>query len=60
MSKPDPRTLAISPAAPFTQASVDDTDAWAEDGDDGHALWRLFGAATLAVVALAVASVVLV
>ena len=60
MSKPDPRSFAITPAAPLTAPRVDDGDAWADDDDDSHALWRLFGAATLAVLAMAVASVVLV
>ena len=62
--RPDPRNLPSEPAAADVAASnFDDSDAWpaadaAEDAD-GAALLRLFGAAALAILALAAASIVL-
>ena len=63
----DPHNLPSRPAAADVAASnFDDSDAWpagdaAEDADaDGTALLRLFGAAALAILALAAASIVLV
>ena len=60
MSKPDPRSFAAAPSAPLLVPGGDESDAWADEADDTQALWRLFGAATLAVLAMALASVVLV
>lgn len=60
MFRPDPRTSPASPQARTRAPGFDELDTWADERDEGAALLRLVGAATLAIVALAVASVLLV
>jgi hypothetical protein len=59
MLRPDPRPLPAS-ASSFATSSFDDPhDGVVDDDPDGHALLRLLGAATLAISALAAASLLL-
>jgi len=61
MPRPDPRPLPILPGAQIGSSVFDDHESGIDDGEyDARALWRLLGAATVAVLALATASVVLV
>ena len=60
MFRPDPRTLPVMPEARVRSLPSDESDAWADNGDEAATLLRLAGAATLAILVLAVASVVLV
>ena len=60
MFKPDPRPLASISSAPITAAGFDDAEHWEEVGGESDTLLQLFGAAVLAIVALAVASFVLI
>ena len=61
MSRPDPRPLPTTPGLRVSWPIFDEHEAVVEDEEyDGNSLWRLFGAATVAVLALAMASLVLV
>ena len=60
MFRPDPRALSATPAAQVASSNFEDSQAWAEDAErDGKVLLRLLGAAAVAILALAAASLLI-
>jgi hypothetical protein len=59
MSRSEPRTSPTTPGLRLPISNVDDHEARDEDADREGTLCRLFGAATRAIVALALASALL-
>jgi hypothetical protein len=60
MSRPDPRLLPTAPGLRLPRSSADELETPGEDADHDGTLWRLSAAATLAIVALALASALVV
>jgi hypothetical protein len=56
MSRPDPRMLPTAPGLRLPRSSADEPVTHGDHANHDRTLWRLFGAAALAIVALALAT----